>query len=123
PSLANGAGATFVARGTAYHLGSLDRLIVEAMRHKGFSVVEIVNSCPTAFGKRNKFKTPIDLLTWMKDFFIPIEAFGKLPPEKTEGKLPIGVLYKKEGAPEFCEAYFAMVSGLKDKEKERTGKR
>ena len=120
PSLARGAGATFVARGTAYHVPALDRLIVAAMRHKGFSVVEIMNACPTAFGKRNKFKSPTDLLLWMKESFVPVEAFDKLPPEKTQGKLPMGILHSREGAPEFCEAYFAMVERLK--EKEGTGK-
>ena len=120
PMLAKGAGATFVARGTAYHVAALDRLIVEAMRHKGFSVVEIMNVCPTAFGKSNKFKSPADLLLWMKESFVPVEAFEKLPSEKVEGKFPMGILYRKEGAPEFCEAYFGMVERLK--EKERTGK-
>jgi len=114
PSLAKGAGATFVARGTAYHVPALDRIITEAMRHKGFSVVEIMNMCPTAFGRRNKFKNPTDLFLWMKETFVPVEAFGKLAPEKLKGKFPMGILHKQEGAPEFCEAYFAMVERIKN---------
>jgi len=117
PALAKGAGATFVARGTAYHVSALDRIIIDAMRHKGFSVVEIINSCPTAFGKRNKFKNPTDLLLWMKKTFISVETFEKLAPEKLEGKLPMGILYKKEGAPEFCEAHLEMLERLKGKER------
>ncbi|MHB1039037.1 MAG: thiamine pyrophosphate-dependent enzyme, partial [Desulfobacteria bacterium] len=117
PELAKGAGASFVARGTAYHAAGLDRLIIEAMQHKGLSVVEIMNACPTTHGRRNKFKSPTDMLLWMKDTFIPAVAFDKLPPEKTAGKLPMGVLYKKEGLPEYCETYYGMVARLK-KQKE-----
>ena len=88
PELAKGAGATWVARGTAYHVPALDKLIIEAMQHKGLSVVEIINACPTTHGRRNKFKSPTDMLLWMKDTFLPAAAFGKLPPEKTAGKFP-----------------------------------
>ena len=87
------------------------------MQHKGLSVVEIMNACPTTHGRRNKFKSPTDMLLWMKDTFIPAVAFDKLPPEKTAGKLPMGVLYKKEGLPEYCETYYGMVARLK-KQKE-----
>jgi 2-oxoglutarate ferredoxin oxidoreductase subunit beta len=57
------------------------------------------------------------MLLWMKDTFLPIAAFGKLPPEKTAGKSPTGVLYKRE-APEFCETYYAMAERVR-KQKEK----
>jgi len=113
PALAKGAGATFVARGTAYHAAALDKLIVDAMRHRGFSVVEIVNACPTTYGRRNKFKSPADMLLWMKDAFVPAAAFGKLSPDEAAGKFPMGVLHRTDGKPEFCESYYAMAERLK----------
>jgi 2-oxoglutarate ferredoxin oxidoreductase subunit beta len=113
--LAIGAGASFVARGTAYHVPALDRVLTEAIQHKGLSVVEVINACPTTHGRRNKFKNPTDQLLWMKDTFMPKAAFEKLPPEKTEGKLPLGVLYKKEDAAEYCETYFGMTAGVRAK--------
>jgi 2-oxoglutarate ferredoxin oxidoreductase subunit beta len=122
PALARGAGASFVARGTAFHAAGLDALVAEAMRHKGFSVVEIINACPTTYGRRNKFKSPADMLLWMKDSFLPAAAFEKLPPEKSAGKFPMGILYRKEGAPEFSEAYYGMVEKLKKQEAERSGR-
>jgi 2-oxoglutarate ferredoxin oxidoreductase subunit beta len=122
PALARGAGASFVARGTAFHAAGLDALVAEAMRHKGFSVVEIINACPTTYGRRNKFKSPADMLLWMKDSFLPAAAFEKLPPEKSAGKFPMGILYRKEGAPEFSEAYYGMVEKLKKQEAERGGR-
>jgi len=113
PALAKGAGASFVARGTAYHATALDKLIVDAIQHKGLSVVEIINACPTTHGRRNKFKSPTDMLLWMKDTFLPAAAFEKLPPEKTAGKFPMGVLYRKEGVPEYCSTYYGLVDRLK----------
>src|SRR3990170_4142752 len=123
PELAKGAGASFVARGTAYHAAGLDRLIVEAIQHKGLSVVEIINACPTTHGRRNKFKSPTDQLLWMKDTFLPAVAFEKLAPEKTAGKLPMGVLYKKEGLPEYCETYYGLVERLKKQKEGRAQER
>jgi 2-oxoglutarate ferredoxin oxidoreductase subunit beta len=111
PSLAQGAGATWVGRGTAYHVPALDRLIIGAIEHKGLSVLEIINGCPTTHGRRNKFRTPTDMLLWMKESALPLSAFEKLPPDKVAGKFPTGVLYKRE-APEFSETYFAMVERL-----------
>lgn len=46
------AGATYVARGSTVHQNQLDDLILEAMNHKGFSVVEIRFGCVEIFGRR-----------------------------------------------------------------------
>jgi 2-oxoglutarate ferredoxin oxidoreductase subunit beta len=60
--LAQGAGATFVARGiTAAPLG-LDELIAEAIRHKGFSFLEIMSDCPEYFGRYNELGRGPELL-------------------------------------------------------------
>ena len=48
------AGASFVARSTVYHAKVLERLIEKAIRKVGFSLVEIMSPCPTAYGKINK---------------------------------------------------------------------
>jgi 2-oxoglutarate ferredoxin oxidoreductase subunit beta len=120
PALARGAGATWVGRGTAYHVPALDKLIVRAVEHKGLSVLEIVNGCPTTHGRRNKFRSPTDMLLWMKDTALPVTAFEKFPAEKTVGKFPIGVLYEKE-APEYSETYLSMVERLQKKQEGRDG--
>ena len=48
----------------------------------------------------------------MKDSALPVTAFEKLPPEKTAGKFPTGVLFKKE-ASEYCEIYYGMVDRIR----------
>ncbi|MDH3383882.1 MAG: 2-oxoacid:ferredoxin oxidoreductase subunit beta, partial [Deltaproteobacteria bacterium] len=86
--------------------------IVGAIEHKGLSVLEIINACPTTHGRRNKFRSPTDMLLWMKDSALPVTAFEKLAPEKTAGKFPTGVLFKKE-ASEYCDTYYGMVDRIR----------
>ncbi|MDD2717607.1 MAG: 2-oxoacid:ferredoxin oxidoreductase subunit beta [Candidatus Wallbacteria bacterium] len=94
--LAVGAGASFVARGTAYHVTGLIGLIEQALQKPGFSVVEAVSQCYTAYGRRNKFKSPSDMLRWQKENSIDVRAWDKLPPEKRAGKIKTGILADHE---------------------------
>jgi 2-oxoglutarate ferredoxin oxidoreductase subunit beta len=102
--LAIGAGATFVARGTAFHANQIDKLIVEAIQHKGFSVVEILDDCPTTYGRRNKFKSVVEMMNKLKDIAVPVKAAEKMSPEQLKGKVLTGVLYK-EDKPEYTSEY------------------
>jgi len=50
-SLVTGAGASFVARETAAHPRRLEKTIIQAIGHKGFSFVEVMTQCPTQAGR------------------------------------------------------------------------
>jgi 2-oxoglutarate/2-oxoacid ferredoxin oxidoreductase subunit beta len=102
--LTKGAGATFVARGTSYHVNMLTDLIVKAVENDGFSVVEAMSHCPTYYGRKNKLKTPVIMMEQQKKHALNVTAFKKLPAEKTEGKYPIGVLHY-EPASEYTKEY------------------
>ena len=102
--LAIGAGATFVARGTAYHASQIDKLLVEAIRHKGFSVVEILDSCPTTYGRRNKFRSAVEMMNNLKESTVSIKAAENMSPEQLQGKVITGLLYK-ENKPEYIAEY------------------
>ena len=52
--LARAAGATFVARTTSYHVQQIADIIIKAILHEGFSVVEILSQCPTYFGRKKQ---------------------------------------------------------------------
>jgi 2-oxoglutarate ferredoxin oxidoreductase subunit beta len=106
--LAIGAGATFVARTTAYHSTHCEKIIKQALTHKGLSLVEIINACPTGFGRKNKFKTPTSMLVAMKERAVNVEKAKKMSPEELEGKYTIGVLHETE-RPEHIEMYDATV--------------
>jgi 2-oxoglutarate ferredoxin oxidoreductase subunit beta len=46
----------------------------------------------------------VEMMEWQRDFAVPVEKAGKLPPEQMEEKFTIGVLVDKE-APGFLEEY------------------
>ncbi len=103
-ALAVGAGASFVARTSVYHAIEMERLIERALRHKGFSVVEVISNCFTSYGRMNRYSSPVDMLTWMKENSVSVKAAEKLPPEKLEGKFTRGVIVERD-LPEFIQVY------------------
>jgi 2-oxoglutarate/2-oxoacid ferredoxin oxidoreductase subunit beta len=111
--LAIGAGATFVARGTAFHANQIDKLIVEAIQHKGFSVVEILDDCPTTYGRRNKYKSVIEMMNRLKEIAVPVKAAEKMTAEQLKGKVLTGVLYKEEIKPEYTAEYAKVIERAK----------
>ena len=115
-NLVIGAGASFVARGDAYHVNELQKLISLALQHKGFSVVEALSTCPTHFGRRNKIKNPSKLLERLKDITITKKQAEKLSPEERSYKL-IRVVLLEENRPEYIEEY-DRVTGFKEVEVE-----
>jgi 2-oxoglutarate ferredoxin oxidoreductase subunit beta len=67
PYLAAGAGATYVARWTALHVRRLERSILEALQNRGFSVVEVISSCPTYYGRWNKMGSALEQMKYYHD--------------------------------------------------------
>ena len=66
-ALAAAAGATYVARWTALHVRKLTATLGEAMKKKGFSFIEILAPCPSAFVRRNKLGSALDALRFYHD--------------------------------------------------------
>ena len=76
-SMATAAGATFVARTTAYHVQQMADILEEAIRHKGFSVVEVMTPCPTYFGRKNKEGSAVDMMEKLKTMTTPVGSKAK----------------------------------------------
>jgi 2-oxoglutarate ferredoxin oxidoreductase subunit beta len=113
--LAKAAGATFVARGTAYDAIPLERMIEKAIRKKGFSVVEVMSPCPTGYGRRNRLGNGADMLKQLKQCSIPFAKASKMSSEELEGKLITGILVDIE-RPEYVSEYQKMsdiIQGVK----------
>ena len=92
--LAEAAGATYVARSTAYHVPHLTDMIAGGLDNKGFSFIEAYVQCPTAYGRKNKMGSPANMLKWMRDNAVMKAAWDKLPDDKKTGeKFPIGLFY------------------------------
>ena len=114
PKLAVAAGATFVARGTVYHVNQLDDLIFEAIKKRGFSIVEAFSNCHTYFGRLNRLGDSVKMMEEMKKNVLPLKAAEKLPPEKVQGKLLTGVFCNVERE-EYCDRYDALIESVKGK--------
>mgnify|MGYP006278664193 CR=1 FL=1 len=117
-NLALGAGATFVARTTAYHAVEAENLIKQALEHKGFSLVEIISSCPVIYGRLNKKGNAPAMMNEMKTNAIPKKAYDALPPEKRKGKYTRGLL-KKEDKPEYTALYDKLTKKIKEIDDEK----
>ena len=105
-ALATAAGATFVARSTTYHVQELSRIFEQAIRHKGFSVVEVLSQCPTYYGRKNHKGDAVEMMEWYRDNTIPFSS-----PESPDGKIRTGV-FSDVDKPEYCASYAAMAGAL-----------
>jgi len=115
--LAMGAGASHVARTTAFHAIELQKYIKEALEHPGFSLVEAISACPVIYGRLNKKGDAPAMMRNMRDNSIPIKAAEKLPAEQVEGKILRGI-FIKEVRPEYTAAYKVLQDRFSPKEGE-----
>jgi len=114
--LAEGAGASYVARATIANPKQAEQFIQAGINNKGFSVVEILTHCHTQFGRKNKRRTPIDNVNFFKNNSVPLNKAKEMSPEELEGKIVVGEFVKKN-IPEYTAQYPAMVErvgGLKN---------
>ena len=92
--LVSGAGATYVARYSVYHVRPLIRALKNAMLHKGFGFVEVLSSCPTQYGRRNALGTPVEMLHHFKETCVTVKRAERMSEEELQGKTIIGELVK-----------------------------
>lgn len=88
-------GATFVARTYAGDFEGTKRIMQEAIKHKGFSFVDIIQPCITFFDTRDYFKEKIYNL----DQNFPTDDLQKAmqkAQENIDEKVPLGIFYKIE---------------------------
>lgn len=106
--LAEAAGATYVARSTAFHVQHLADMIKGGLDSHGFSFIEAMCQCPTAFGRNNKMADPAKMMMALRDGVMMKAAWDKLPTEKQAEKFPIGVLCQKEYI-DYAKAYDTVI--------------
>lgn len=106
------AGGQFVARTTAYNAVEMERLLTRAFEKKGFSFVEIMSTCPTAYGRRNKLKTPASMLQDLKDRSVPIAKAKTLTEEELDDKIVTGILVDRNKV-EYGDLYRSFADRLK----------
>lgn len=99
--LAIAAGASFVARSTAYHAKESTEILKKAILHKGFSVVEILSQCPTHYGRKNKEGDAVAMLELHKT---NTAKLGSKALAENPGLVARGIFVQEE-RPEYCTEY------------------
>jgi len=98
-------GATYLARGTSYGLELLKKLIKEAIQHKGFSLVDVLQVCVTFYNMYEYYEKHIYEL---KDHDVQDKprALAKIQEWDYNAEAPIalGIFYKKQ-MPSFEERF------------------
>ena len=106
--LAMAAGASFVGRTTVYHVPQMEKMIMNALEHRGFSLVECISNCHTYFGRLNRQGDPVAMVKMFKEQAVPAARAAKMTPEELAGKFVTGVLADIDKT-EFCDEYQKVV--------------
>ena len=120
--LAAGAGASFSARGDVFHARETIDIIKQAIRHKGFSLVDVYSICPTYYGRKNKKGDAVEMLKWQRDNLLPTARFCSMSEEERAGKKQIGILSFND-YPEYTEEYGKIIAACRKKAKKEGGDR
>ncbi|MDZ7819981.1 MAG: 2-oxoglutarate ferredoxin oxidoreductase subunit beta [Aliarcobacter sp.] len=113
--LVEAAGASFVARETMLDPKKLERVLVKAFEHKGFSFIEVFSNCHVNLGRKNKMATAMANLEWIDSISMAKAKFDKLEPEEQKGIFPTGILKQDTEAAEYCESYEKVKEAHKNK--------
>ncbi|MHA1951168.1 MAG: thiamine pyrophosphate-dependent enzyme, partial [Candidatus Thorarchaeota archaeon] len=107
------AGANYVARWTTAHPIQASRAMKTAIERRGFSFVEMISQCPTAYGRRTKAGGPPDMLQWFKK--LPVRKKGEPVEHRvpTKDVMDLGVFADRNEAP-FTEALQSIMSQIEE---------
>ena len=106
--LAQAAGASFVARATVYHTPQMEKTIMNALEHRGFSLVEVISNCHTYYGRLNRRGDAVSMLNGFKENSVTTAKAKNMSPEELSGKHVIGTIYQDDKT-EFCDEYQKVV--------------
>jgi 2-oxoglutarate ferredoxin oxidoreductase subunit beta len=94
--LAIALGCGFVARGFSGDVAHLSGLIVEAVKHKGFSLIDVLQPCVT-FNKKNTNEWYSQRAYKLDSSHDPLDKAAALKIAAQWGeKIPLGIIYKEE---------------------------
>ena len=103
------AGATFVARGYSGNISHLTDLMVKAVEHEGFAIVDILQPCVTFNNTYNKYN---DLVEVIEE---PAETINEaIELTQEEDRIPLGIYYQEE-QPVYHEKLYGEINPVKDK--------
>ncbi|WP_294964466.1 2-oxoglutarate ferredoxin oxidoreductase subunit beta [Sulfurimonas sp.] len=103
--LAIAAGASFVARESMLDPKKLEKAMIKAIEHKGFSIMEVLSNCHINLGRKNKMVSAMENLEWIDSITIPKKKYDAMSSEERLNLLPTGILKQDLEADEYCEMY------------------
>jgi 2-oxoglutarate ferredoxin oxidoreductase subunit beta len=103
--LAIAAGASFVARETVNSPKKLEKILYQAMEHKGFSFVDTQSNCHINLGRKNKMQSAMANLDWIDSITVSKRKYDALPPEEQMNLFPTGILKQDTVVREYCDMY------------------
>jgi len=104
-NLAIAAGASFVARESMLDPKKLEKAMIKAMEHKGFSMMEVLSNCHINLGRKNKMVSAMENLEWIDSITAPKKKYDAMTPEEQLNLLPTGILKQDLEADEYCDMY------------------
>ena len=102
--LAAGAGASYTARGTAYHTQQTIKAIQDGITHPGFSLIDCYSPCPTYYGRKNKKGSAVDMMKFQRDHGVTKAQYDRLSDEEKKDKFIVGQLTQNE-YPGYADLY------------------
>ncbi|MFH1609258.1 MAG: thiamine pyrophosphate-dependent enzyme [Candidatus Bipolaricaulota bacterium] len=106
------AGASYVARWTTLDGRRLQKGMMEAMTHKGFTFVEILAPCPTNYGRRNKIGEGLDELRYYADHAVIRHGADPKAAEVIPGKPFLVGKFVEVDKPTYLEMYAAKAAEI-----------
>ena len=104
-NLAIAAGASFVARETMLEPKKLEKILIKAMEHKGFSMMEVLSNCHINLGRKNKMLSAMENLEWIDSISISKKKYDTMTEGEQLNLLPTGILHQDTEADEYCDMY------------------
>jgi len=103
--LAEGAGASFIAREKVSEPRKLEKVFVEAFKHKGFSFIDVFSNCHINLGRKNKMGSAMANLEWIDEITVSKKKYDAMSEEERKGLFPTGILKQDEEALEYSAMY------------------
>ncbi|MBC7316007.1 MAG: 2-oxoacid ferredoxin oxidoreductase, partial [Chloroflexi bacterium] len=113
-ALAISQGATFVARGFSLDINGLADIIAEAMHHRGYALIDVMQPC-VSFNRQMDYD-------WYRQRVYKVEDEGHDPSDREAAlqralefpggeRIPIGIIYRTEDVPSYEEQVASLLMG------------
>ncbi len=103
--LAIASGASFVARETMLDPKKLEKMLIKALEHKGFSMMEVLSNCHINLGRKNKMVSAMENLEWIDNITTSKKKYDAMTEEEQLNLFPIGILKQDLEVREYCDMY------------------